>query len=246
MGWEEPVQRQWRCIVRQWCRLVSISEVRINKRIFHWAKDEVDRRRSCRNWIFRVENRYREVGLDPVAVQSWGFQQISTELDLYFSQQTQNNFMCELNRVQARNGQGLNKLRTYRTFKELFQTEHYVKSIDIRARRRALAQLRCGVAPIRLETGRYERGRHLPVEERCCYICQNAVESELHVIVHCPIYQDLRDDLFYVCQKADPTFNSLSDDRKLAFVLSNSSVAKNSAKILSEILRRRRCLVFNV
>ena len=61
------------------------------------------------------------------------------------SLQRPNQFVAELNRVHARAGQGLNKLRTYRTFKELFQTEHYVKTIDIRAR---------------LETGRYERGRY--------------------------------------------------------------------------------------
>jgi hypothetical protein len=148
--------------------------------------------------------------------------------------------------VKARNGPGLNKLRTYRLFKEVFQTEHYVKSIDIRARRRSLAQLRCGVAPIRLETGRYERGRYLPVEERCCYVCENSVESELHVIVHCPLYEDLREELFHHCQNADPMFMSRSDEGKMEFILSNHNVAKNSAKILSEILRRRRCLVFSV
>lgn len=131
-------------------------------------------------------------------------------------------------------------------FKEQFETEHYVKIVNNRARRRALAQLRCGVAPIRLETGRYERGKHLPVEQRCCYVCQNSVESEIHVIVHCPLYQDLREELFNQCKTVEPLFDMMNDERKLCFILSNHDVAHNSAKQLGEILRRRRSLVFNV
>ena len=59
---------------------------------------------------------------------------------------------------------GNNKLRTY--CKNIFQTEFYVKNIMIRSHRSALAKFRSGVAPIRIETGRYQK---LPVNElRLC------------------------------------------------------------------------------
>jgi hypothetical protein len=38
--------------------------------------------------------------------------------------------------------------------------------------RSAFAKFRCGVAPIRLETGRYENIR---LEERCCFNCSNLI-----------------------------------------------------------------------
>jgi hypothetical protein len=52
--------------------------------------------------------------------------------------------------------QGRNKLKTYRVYKKSYETEEYVKSRMSKNQRSALAKLRCGVAPIRLETGRYE------------------------------------------------------------------------------------------
>ena len=54
-------------------------------------------------------------------------------------------------------GQGGNKLRTYRTFKQEHGTEPYISSILPSRHRSSYAKFRCGVAPIRLETGRYER-----------------------------------------------------------------------------------------
>ena len=39
------------------------------------------------------------------------------------------------------------------------------------------AKFRCGVAPLRLETGRYER---LSQEQRTCFYCTDCIESEEH------------------------------------------------------------------
>ncbi len=45
---------------------------------------------------------------------------------------------------------------------------------------------RCGVAPIRLETGQYE---NLPEEQRLCPMCDSqAIESEIHVLIKCNLY----------------------------------------------------------
>ena len=44
--------------------------------------------------------------------------------------------------------------------------------------RSILAKFRCGVAPIRVETGRYER---LSFAERMCPLCNGGIENELHV-----------------------------------------------------------------
>jgi len=65
---------------------------------------------------------------------------------------------------------GGNKLRTYALFKEKNELEPYLWRVQDASHRRLIAQLRMGVAPLRIELGRYERmvdGRiGLPAEER--------------------------------------------------------------------------------
>lgn len=94
-----------------------------------------------------------------------------------------------LERHTGRNGNDRKKLRTYRTFKHEYKSERYISNVVLRMRRSACVKLRCGVAPLRLETGRYER---LQLDERFCFHWANKVESEKHVLLECPLYDDLR------------------------------------------------------
>ncbi len=65
-------------------------------------------------------------------------------------------------------GTGLNKLRTYRKYKQSILTEPYVIALLSKYQRSALAKFRCGVAPLKIETGKYTR---TPEEERLCTLC---------------------------------------------------------------------------
>ena len=57
--------------------------------------------------------------------------------------------------------------------------------------RKAIAQLRCGVAPHRIETGRWSKcnGRVLPANERVCIYCAKLgvllAEDVEHFLLHC-------------------------------------------------------------
>ena len=59
------------------------------------------------------------------------------------------NWRSELDNTQRANG-SQSKLRSYKSFKDVFETETYVLNDIPRAHRSALAKFRCGVAPIRL------------------------------------------------------------------------------------------------
>ena len=87
---------------------------------------------------------------------------------------------------------GGNKLKTYRTFKKT-----YVHIITQEKFRSAYAKFRCGVALINIELCRYGLAR-IPVEERVCIHC-NEVEDESHVLMHCPLYDDIRNQLNFGC-----------------------------------------------
>ena len=72
--------------------------------------------------------------------------------------------------------------------------------------RSAFSKLRCGVAPIRIETCRYEG---LVENLRMCSFC-NLVENEIHVLIPCHLYGDLRETLFKESLECEPHFHSMS------------------------------------
>ena len=99
------------------------------------------------------------------------------------------------------------------------------------------------VAPIKLETGRYE---NLSLDERKCFIC-DAVESKCHVICECPLYEDLRNALFAKAENVVPNFYVLSNFEKKCVhctLLSHCDIVKVTAKILCDILNLRRSFIF--
>ena len=67
-----------------------------------------------------------------------------------------NDWRAKLDRNVGNNGKSGNKLRTYKLLKNEYTTEHYCKIFLPRKHKSALAKFRIGVAPIKLETGRYE------------------------------------------------------------------------------------------
>ena len=135
---------------------------------------------------------------------------------------------------------GGNKLRTYKMFKHSYETEAYVKChVMSRTRRSALAKFRCGVAPLRIETGRYEM---IPYEERYCFNCTNKIESEEHVLLECPLYNDIRLELL---SKIDlQHFDSLDNHEKVCHLLSDDRIAIYSAKACQIILTERRNFLY--
>ena len=134
-------------------------------------------------------------------------------------------------------GAGGNKLRTYAKMVESRETKFYVNCIMSKSHRSALAKFRCGVAPIRLETGRYEG---LPVNERICPICMLEVEDEEHVLMRCNFSPDQRrlmlDSVQNICQNV----NDMSQSDLFIFLLTNQKICKIVAKTCHLILTSRR------
>ena len=113
-----------------------------------------------------------------------------------------------INNVKDKSGKGRNKLRRYCTYKQIFCVEKYCLLIMPPKHRSALSKFRCGVAPIRIETGRYE---NLKENERVCPFC-NCIEDEIHVLLYCNLYADVRQFLFDKAVSINSTFLTLNDD----------------------------------
>ena len=126
-------------------------------------------------------------------------------------------------RINATCGEGRNKFRNMQSFKTEYVVDPYLLNRMPKTYRSSLAKFRCGAAPSRLETCRFER---LRVEDRVCHQC-NEVETEFHVLIVCPFYDDLRKSLFNECREFCHNFNDFSDAEKLNVILAHSDVSSS-------------------
>ena len=86
------------------------------------------------------------------------------------------------------------KLRTYRCYKEVSYIEPYTPVLANRKLRSIIARFRCGVLQLEIETGRW---RSIPEEERICKLCTSGlVESEIHFVFYCTLYETMRSHFF--------------------------------------------------
>ena len=108
------------------------------------------------------------------------------------------------------------KLDTYKRWKLKLEYEPYLNIRDSSSRR-ALTELRSGTHRLRIETGRWERipvhpsvsnghvsSRSLRRSERICPMCFGGVESEMHFLLDCPMYDDQREVLLAELKQVEP------------------------------------------
>ena len=105
-----------------------------------------------------------------------------------------------------------------------------------------MSKFRCGVAPIRLETGRYER---LSEIDRVCPLCHDGVEDEKHVLILCPVYTSIRAVLYEKATEICNGFRSLTDENKVNFILSNDDIVRFAAKSCFQILEMRKTHLYS-
>ena len=100
------------------------------------------------------------------------------------------------------------------------EVEPYLKLNLVKWERLILAQLY-------IETGRYKNIRNadgtirkLKPEERICTLCTlNEVEDEIHFLLECPVYTNLRSNLFTVTRTRNTNFDTLNNDQKLTYLM---------------------------
>ena len=70
--------------------------------------------------------------------------------------------------------------------------------------------------------------RHLkpPLErtDRKCPFCKSVIEDEFHFIITCPLYENERNSLFLACDENFMHFETMSNDTKFIFIMSNEDI----------------------
>ena len=85
------------------------------------------------------------------------------------------------------------KLKLYSQIKTEIGPEKYLSDLTNVKHRQALTKLRLSSHRLQIEVGRHTNGdNEIPREDRICPLCRNGVEDEVHFLLTCPIYKDLR------------------------------------------------------
>ena len=185
MRWSQPALRQWKFVLLQWHRFVTISKNRLNCRMFSWF-----RRKglvSCKNWCYSVIHMFHSLDLLQLFEKCHlhSAKHVVAEVVDKITIRRMREWQMSIDKEVGTNKNSRNKLRFYRLFKRFFATEEYCKLNMPFAHRAACANFRCGVAPLKIETGRY-LGQ--PPKARICPFYPNHIEDEQHVILNCPAY----------------------------------------------------------
>ena len=216
-------------MLRFWNRMVTSEDDRLTKKIFLW---DIQKRKHAGSWSSDVFKLFKEISSENDFVNLRG-------VNLALAKR---NLLENFNRKWENDIKSTPKLRTYCTFKTQFQAEPYIFKIHNRRERSLLSQFRCGILPLKIETGRYNQ---IPVELRLCLVCDTfSIEDESHFLFHCSFYNDLRQIFYQKISETYPLFTQKNDSEKLKLLM-NENVVKITARFISDCYSKRQNAIFN-
>ena len=210
--------------------MVCMGVSRVNKQVFLWSDQMANRNCKKHNFVIREQFRQFELGRHVDINMPLPVHTLITEITENLMNVHVRDWYSKINREAGRSGNGRNKLRIYKLFKAEYKVEEYCKLFLPIGHRSAFAKFRCGVALIRIETGRFE---NLEVNQRLCPFC-NSVEDD-----------DLRAVLGAKAGSLSPIFNDLNDIEKMKFLFGHPSMIRLCAKTCFKILQKRNSLLYN-
>ncbi|MES9881007.1 MAG: reverse transcriptase family protein [Sedimenticola sp.] len=231
MGWSSCFVKQKIEVCRQYSKLRQMSEHRTVKMVFNWSSS------NGKCWERRVKKYFDGVGLgNLIDNERLSIKTIIKQVKVKLLTLDREKWYSDL--FNDRNNANGNKLRTYRLYKTEIRTENYVTSNMPRHHRSILAKFRSGSLPLFVETGRYNR---VPLTERICKFCNsNEVESEVHFLLFCDLYTDLRRSLLHKAHNCNSDFVNMETNDKLIFLMNHVNLTHVLSSSLYDMYRRRK------
>ena len=230
MGWPPQYHRQYVEVFRLWGRIQNLPDDRQCKCIHDFCLSKGEKSL----WEVKVKQLLGKIDRnlvleEQIVNKQWlkAFENKLTELD---------QIAWHSNLFNDKNCINGNKLRIYRNHKSRMECETYVKNKHIsRYGRSVMSKLRSGSLPLMVETGRYN---NIPLGDRICTLCShNKIEDEIHFVVECEFYNDIRYDLFDHMVQSHADFMDLPSLAKYCILMT-----ENASQV---ILSRAICKMFN-
>ena len=148
-------------------------------------------RSGFKTWASCIESALYEEGFDAV----WDNQTCDLVVINAFSESVFTRYHTTWKSVIS-NIQICPKLRTYCKFKEDIYCEPYLYMIKDFKLRKVMSRFRLSNHSLEIEKGWHQKPK-IPVDMRLCKVCEsNITEDEVHFLMLCPAYQELR-QLYY-------------------------------------------------
>ena len=228
MGWIPSCIRRKLNILRLWNKLLSLDDTNLTKQIFYW-----DYNNPYNSWCSDVKRIFQEVG----------------RLDHYHNflrcdiSSFKEVFLSDFLEKWKHDITTVSKLRTYVKFKTHFEAEPYLDILLNRKSRSYMSQFRCGILPLRIETGRYGTN-YIPDSERICILCKSGeIEDEYHFVFDCKQYEIYRKELFSVMCNACPDFLNKNRNERMKELMSKIGI-KYFGNYICESFELRKSLLF--
>ena len=225
-------------MIRLFHRLLKMPDDRLTKKIFKWDRHLNSESQVC-PWYSEVKHILNETNFPNIHETGSLFPLKKTigaiEASLKLIQNDKLKHECLI----------MPKLRTFNCFKKFNETPHYLLRPLSFFKRKAMANLRLGTLKLRVETLRFLRPK-VPFVDRVCIVCDNVngdVEDEVHFLMHCNAYSDLRCDLLNSIKKSE-SFESLDVDSKLDLLLNVPENVNYAATFILKALDLRSKILF--
>jgi hypothetical protein len=161
-----------------------------------------------------------------------------TVISLHTVESRVRNYYCRLWKDDVKN---VSKLRNYVTFKTEFEQKHYIKLNLEKNEWSYLAQFRCGILPIRIETGRYIGERP---EDRLCRFCgDQEIENESHFLLDYTFYREIRTFIFGDLLTSN-SFVNMDRQGKERYMMTHCT--SKMAKYIVHAFQKRRRAIFTL
>ena len=110
-----------------------------------------------------------------------------------------------------------------------------------RGLRSTIAKLLCGILPIELEVGRHV---DLKPEQKICKLCKKQlVEDEMHFILCCGKFKDMRDNILKPLLVFNPETSNMSNHVNLSWIISKPILVE-SAPIIDAMVKERQNIAY--
>ena len=190
-----------------------------------------------KNWVTFVKSTLKRCNL----LHYWEKQAVPDEIHLLkllkksLESQYKTSFNELLNKDTGSSGNGGNKLRTYAKIKNNYVMEPYMQYNFPPSIKRSIAQIRLSSHDLEIERGRRTRPKPTPACERYCHQCRTKVEDEIHFVIECPMYDDIRNELIFSNPNIPP-----SDKFIALFNSENKTLLYNLGLYISRALQYRK------
>ena len=228
-GWSKTITMRKIQMINFWLKIYNMNENRLTKKVF--VEDYKLALLGSNNWNSDVKNILEEI----------------EETDLFYGIGVEQKKKRRLNITKKleikeekdimENIKTLPKLRTYKNIKLDNSTEHYVKYVMNRKKRSLIAQLRIGILPINIETGRH---RNEEVKDRTCPNCTESVENEHHFLLECKLYENIRTELFTLFEERNGfQCQNLPTDEKYFLLLNINNIIYHTGNFIEKAMEIR-------